>query len=75
MYIGIRVKCPLFMSGFSETRSLSTDCRKTFNISNFMKMCPVGTELFHAEGGRDGRTDMTKLIVCAHNFVNAPNTR
>jgi len=33
-----------------------------------MKIRPVGAELFHAEG----RTDMTKLIVAFHNFVNAP---
>jgi hypothetical protein len=34
-----------------------------------MKICPVGAELFHA----DGRTDMTKLIAALHNFANAPN--
>jgi len=28
-------------------------------ISNFMEICPVGAELFRA----DGRTDMTKLIM------------
>jgi hypothetical protein len=33
----------------------------------FMKIRPVGTELFHAEG----RTDM-KLIVAFRNFANAP---
>jgi hypothetical protein len=33
-----------------------------------MKIRPVGAELFHA----DRRTDMTKLIVVVHNFVNAP---
>ena len=38
--------------------------------SNFMKIRPVGAELFHA----DGRTDMTKLIVVFRNFANAPKT-
>jgi hypothetical protein len=33
-----------------------------------MKIRPVGTELFHA----DGRTDITKVIVALRNFVNAP---
>jgi len=33
-----------------------------------MKIFPLGTELFPA----DGRTDMTKLIVGFSNFVNAP---
>ena len=47
-----------------------------------MKMCPVGTELFHADGHThthtqgDGRTDrqtyMTKLIAAFRNFANAP---
>ena len=33
-----------------------------------MKIQPVETELFLA----DGRTDMTKLIVTLRNFANAP---
>ena len=41
---------------------------KNPQISNFMKIRPVGAELFHA----DGRTDMTKLIVAFRNFANAP---
>jgi hypothetical protein len=43
---------------FSETNA---------QISNFMTIRPVGTE-FHA----DGRTDMTKLIVCFRNFAKEP---
>jgi hypothetical protein len=37
-------------------------------ISNFMKICPVGAELFHVNGW----TDMTKLIVDFGNFAKAP---
>jgi len=37
-------------------------------MPNFMKICQVGSELFHA----DRRTDMTKLIVAIRNFANAP---
>jgi hypothetical protein len=37
-------------------------------ISNFMKIHPVGAELFHA----DGQTDMMKLMVAFCNFVNMP---
>jgi len=33
-----------------------------------MKICPVGVELFHAEG----RTDITKLMVAFRIFANAP---
>jgi len=32
-----------------------------------MKICPVGAELFHA----DGRIDMKKLIVGFENFTKA----
>jgi len=48
----------------------SQNFSKNTQISNFMKIRPVGAELFHA----DGQTDMTKLIVAFHNFANAPKT-
>jgi hypothetical protein len=41
---------------------------KNTQTSNFMKIRPVGAELFHA----DGRTDMTKLIVAFRSFADAP---
>jgi len=41
---------------------------KDNQISNFMKIRPVGAELFHA----GGRTDMTKLIFGFRSFANAP---
>ena len=40
-------------------------------MSNFMKIRPVGAELFDA----DGRTDMTKLIVAFCSFANAPENQ
>ena len=40
---------------------------KNTSISNFMKIHPVGAKLLCA----DGQTDMMKLIVIFHNFVNA----
>jgi len=33
-----------------------------------MKICPVGEELFHADGG----TDITKLTAAFRNFTNSP---
>ena len=36
-------------------------------MSNFMKIRPVGVELFHG-GGRTDKTDMTKLIVALRNL-------
>ena len=41
---------------------------KKAQISNFIKIRPVGTELYHA----DRRTDMTKLTVAFRNFANKP---
>ena len=40
---------------------------KNTQISNFMKIRPVGAELLHA----DRRTDMTKLVVAFGSFANA----
>jgi hypothetical protein len=40
--------------------------KKSIQILNFVKICPVGAELFHA----DGRTDITKPIVAFRNFAN-----
>ena len=42
---------------------------KNTQIPNFMKIRPVGDEMFHA----DGQTDMTKLINGFRNFSNVPN--
>jgi hypothetical protein len=38
-----------------------------------MKIRPVGAKLFHADGRKDGQTDMAKLRVAFHNFAYAPN--
>jgi hypothetical protein len=44
---------------------------KNTPISNFMKIPPVGAEVYHAEGQTDGETNMTKLTVTFRNFSNA----
>ena len=58
MYIGLHTKYPLF----------STDFSKNTQMLIFMKIRPVGAELFHA----DGWTDIKKLTVVFRNFANAP---
>jgi hypothetical protein len=53
---------------------------KNTQISNFMKILLVGTDLFHVDrrmnaetdGWTDGQTDMTKLIVAIRNYANSP---
>ena len=50
--IDFHVKCPLFLSDIKETWIFLTNFRKIL-ISNFMKICPMETEMLHA----DGRTE------------------
>ena len=49
---------------------------KNSQILNFMKIRPVGAELFHADGQADrwkeGQTGVTTLIVSFRNFEKAP---
>jgi hypothetical protein len=58
---------PSFLSDFNETWNFSTDFPKT-QTSNFIKIRPVGAELFDA----DGQTDMMKLTVAIRNFTDVP---
>jgi hypothetical protein len=60
-------KVPVTFIRFKETRVFPTDFQKIFEYQ-FMKIRPIGGELFHAEG----RTDMTKLTVAFRNLANAP---
>ena len=39
-------------------------------MPNFMKIRPVGAEVFHEDRRWDGRTDMTKIIVALRNVAN-----
>jgi len=49
MCIGLHVKCRLFLSDFNENGTFQHRFSKNNQISNFMKILPVGAELFHAE--------------------------
>jgi hypothetical protein len=42
-------------------------------MSNFIKACAVGAEVYYTDGQTDRQTDMTKLIVALCNFANVPN--
>jgi hypothetical protein len=57
MYIG-HVKCNLFLSDFNETLifSIYFQKKKKKYISSFIKIRPVGAELFHAGGQMDRQT-------------------
>ena len=72
MYIGFHVNYPLFLTDFNKTSIFSTDFQKIPQILNFMKIHPLGAELFHVDGWAYRRTGIRKLIVTFHNFANMP---
>jgi hypothetical protein len=39
--------------------------------SKFIKIRPVGAELFHEGGEKEGRMEMTKLTGAFHNFAKS----
>jgi len=57
MYIGLHVKYPLFLSDCNETWIFSPNFRKILKYQMFMKIRPVGAELFHTEGRSDGHDE------------------
>ena len=67
-YVGLHVKYPLFLFGYMKLEFFFDSYSKNLQISNFMKICPVGAELFRV----DRWTDMTKLIVAFCSFVSVP---
>jgi len=50
MYEGVHVQYTFFLFGFNTTRIFLADCQKNIQISYFMKIRPVGAELFYADG-------------------------
>jgi len=60
MYSRLHVNHSLLLSDFNETSIFSTTFRKNTQISNCMKIRPVGGELYHADrrtNGQEGRHD------------------
>jgi hypothetical protein len=69
MYIGLSVKCPLFLSDFNGTFVLSTDFQKNAQMSNLTKIQWQPSCSIRKDGHR--QTGMTKLIIAFRDFSNA----
>ena len=48
--------------------------QKNIQVSNFMKIRPVGAELLKEDGRTDGKVHMTQIMVAFRNFANRPKT-
>jgi len=51
-----------------QNLNLLAEFSNNTQIPNFVKICPVAAELFHA----GERTDMTNVTAAFSNFANAP---
>ena len=52
MRIAVHVKCPLLLSGLMK-QEISKDFLKNARIPNFMKVSPLGADLFFVNGQTD----------------------
>ena len=72
-YVGMQVrryscKVPVVLVRFERNLYFLNRVLKNIQISKFLKIPQVGTELFHS----DGRMDVNKHIIAFRIFVNAP---
>ena len=70
IYIGLRVKYPIFSPDFNKTWNLSTDLRKILKYWISWKSAQWEPSCcMRADRRTDGGTDMTKLIAVFRNFA------
>ena len=68
MCMGLHVKYPLFFVSFYSNLNFIDKFSKSTQVSNFIEIHQLETELFRIEG----RRDVTKVIVAFRNFANTP---
>jgi hypothetical protein len=69
--LGVYVKWPIFLSGFNQILSFSTDFRKSLQCQFSTEIRPVEATLINA----NRRTDVAKLIGAFRDCTNALKTR
>ena len=70
MFVGLYVKYSVLLSDFNHTLIFFDRFSKNIQMSNLMKIRPVGEEMFYVYK----QTDMTKLLIAVafRNFADAP---
>jgi len=71
MSVDLHVKCPLFLSDWNKSLSFLARFSNSTEISNLMKIRPVGAELFHADRRTDRVTDRHDDS-CSSQFYERP---
>jgi len=71
MYIGLRVKYPLFFSDFNETKIFPTDFRNMLKYQMSRKSFQCEPSFYMRT---EGRTDMIKLIDALRTFTKTTKT-
>jgi hypothetical protein len=75
LHIGLNIKYPLFLSEVNKFLIFSTDFAKSTQVSNFIKIRPVGGEFLYEDGQTDRQTDRqtnrSDEVVAFSNFPNA----
>ena len=62
MCIGLQVKYLLFLSDFNDTWIFWTVFRKNPQIPNFMKIRPVGADLFHEDRHDEANSRFSQIL-------------
>ena len=62
MWKRLHVRYLLFLPDFSDTWIFSTDFSKRSQISNFIRIHPVGVESFHVDRRTDGNDEANNLF-------------